>query len=181
MNYSEILRTLEKASLFEVYRLGITMHALLEQPEKLMAIKRQLHVGMSISYFSGKHNKLADATIDEIRQNCVCVRDKSNGKQWSVPLYAINFMDIPDIHIQPTHGKLDRTQFQVGESVSFLGKYNQETYGVITQLNPKIATVLTREGTQWRIYYSNLFKVLDTHGQHAGSYTSMMIDVTPQN
>ncbi len=112
--------------------------------------------------------------------NSVYASDKSNGKQWSIPLCAINLANInTDIHTVSGHGKLDRNQFQVGETVSFLGKNDQETYGIITQLNPKTVSITTRDGTNWRVYYSNLFKILDAQGQ---SFTpGMVIDVTPQN
>ena len=51
INYSEIMYTLEKASLFDIYRLSLAMQVMLEHPEKLEAIKKQLRVGMLISYF----------------------------------------------------------------------------------------------------------------------------------
>ena len=179
MNYTEIVQMLEKASLFDIYRLSMAMHVILEQPERLDAIKKQLRVGMSVSYFSGDSNKLVDGVVEQILRNNVCVREKSNGKQWRVPLYAINLANIEtNIHSYPDKEKLNRNQLQIGETIGFLGDNSQETYGIITQLNPKTATVITRDGTKWRVSYGYLFKVLDTQA-HQG-FDSKMIDVTPK-
>lgn len=180
MNYTEILRILEKASLFDVYRLRATMGALLHHQAKLLVIKRQLQVGMSISYFSCQSNKLVEAVIDEIRHNTVWASDRSNGKKWSIPLCAINLAKVEtDLYPRSDQGNLDRNQFQVGENISFLGKNDQETYGIITQLNPKTASIITRDNTKWRVHYSHLFKIWDAHKQTADP--GMMIDVTPEN
>jgi hypothetical protein len=177
MNYSEILQNIGKGSLFDIYRLSVAMGTLLNQSDKLLSIKRQLRLGMTISYFNNQSNKLVDAIIGEIRQSSVYVIDKNNGKQWSIPLYAINLENVnTDIRARSDQRKLDRNQFQVGELVSFLGKNDQETYGRITQLNPKTASITTRDGTNWRVYYSHLFKILDAQGDTATQET--IIDVT---
>lgn len=180
MNYTKIVQTLEKASLFDIYRLIIAMHVLLEQQERLETIKRQLRVGMSVSYFSSNSNKLVDGIVEQILRNNVCIREKSNGKQWRMPLYALNLDDIEtNIHPYTDKEKLSRNQLQIGEAIGFLGTNSQETYGIITQLNPKTATVITRDGTRWCIYYSNLFKIVDASAQEF-SQQSSMIDVTPK-
>jgi hypothetical protein len=177
MNYSEILHALKNASLFNINRLRVAMNTLLEDPEKLLAIKRQLHMGMDISYFCSRSNKLVDAVIEEIRRTSVCARDKSDGKQWVVSFYLINLANInTDIHIKDNQGKLNRNQFQVGENVSFVGRDNQEMYGTIIQLNPKTATISARDGSRWRVSYSFLFKILDAYGHETSARE--MIDVT---
>jgi hypothetical protein len=181
INYSEILHTLEKTSLFDIYRLSIALNALLEKPNKLLKIKQQLRVGMSISYFSSRSNKLVEAVISEIRQSTVYASDKSTGKQWSIPLYAINLANVnTDIYTQSPRSKLDRNQLHVGETVGFLGDNAQETYGVITQLNPKTASIITREGTRWRVSYSHLFKIMDAAPSQEFQQQRQMIDVTPK-
>lgn len=76
MNYTKIVQTLEKASLFDIYRLIIAMHVLLEQQERLEAIKRQLRVGMSVSYFSSNSNKLVDGIVEQILRNNVCIKKR---------------------------------------------------------------------------------------------------------
>eukprot|EP01035_Chromulina_nebulosa_P022502 gene22502-29139_t len=166
-----------KASLFDIYRLNVAMTALLEQPDKIANIKRNLKIGMHISYFSVRQNKLVDAVIEEIQRTNVYVRDKRDGQKWGVPFYALNLSNVnTDIHTKQPQEKYDRNQFHVGEHISFLGKNEIETYGIITQLNPKTASIVTRDKSRWRVSYSHLFKIVDGYGTEMTP--RQMIDVT---
>jgi hypothetical protein len=179
MNYSEILRNLENASLFDLYRLKIALNVCLEQSDKVLAVKRQLRVGMEISYFSGRFNKITDAVIEEIQRNCVYAKDKESGKRWGVPFYAINLAHVnTDIHFSTNQAALDRNQLHVGESIGFIGKNDKEMYGLITQLNPKTASITARDGSRWRVDYRYLFQIVDAHAQESSS--QKIIDVTPK-
>lgn len=177
MNYSEVLQALENASLFDVYRLKIAINFLLDQLERLFAIKRQLSIGMNISYFCNRENKLIDAVIEEIRRNNACVRNKDDGKPWIIPFYFINLQNTnTDIHIKSAHKKIDRNQLQVGENISFTGRDDQEEmYGTIVQLNQKTVSVLTRNGERWRVGYGLLSKTLDADDYE--TFDTKMIDV----
>lgn len=177
MNYSEILRNLEGASLFDLYRLKIALDVCLEQPDKVLAVKRQLRVGMEISYFSARFNKMADAVIEGIQRNCVYATDKGSGKRWSVPFYAINLAHVnTDINFSTNQNALDRNQLHVGENIGFIGKNDQEMYGIITQLNPKTASITAKDDSRWRVDYRYLFQILDTHAQEFSSQN--IIEVT---
>lgn len=177
MNYSEILHEIGNASLFDIYRLKVAMTALLEQPEKIDAIKNNLKIGMHISYFSARSNKLVDAVIEEIQRTNVYVRDKRDGQKWGVPFYALNLENVnTDIDTKQTQEKFNRNQFQVGEHISFIGKNDKETNGIITQLNPKTASIITRDGSRWRVSYSHLFKIVDACGTEISP--RQMIEVT---
>lgn len=175
MNYSEILQSLEKESLFDIYRLKVVINALLEQPEKLCVIKQHLSIGMRVSYFCSRSNQLIGAVIEEIRRNHVCVRNKNNGQQWVMPLYTINLQHTnTDIPISSNHRKLDRNQLQVGETISFIGRGNQEIYGKILQLNQKTVSVLAKDGSRWRVSYGLLSKILEADGYE--TFDAKMID-----
>ena len=166
MDYSEILHALHTASLFDLYRLRMGIDGMLDQSERLLPIKRQMRPGMAISYFSGRENRLVDAVVEEVQRTCVYARDKADGKRWSIPFYAINLAGV-DTDIHPHHGqkRLDNNQLKVGESVGFHDREHRERYGTILQLNQKTASILTTEGTRWRVAYSLLFKVMDTEGR----------------
>lgn len=165
MNYAEILQSLEKESLFDIYRLKVAINAFLEQPEKLFAIKQHLSIGMLVSHFCSRSNKLIDAVIEKIRRNHVCVRNKNNGEHWVLPFYAINLQHTnTDIPISPNRRKLDRNQLQVGKTISFIGRDNQEIYGRILQLNQKTVSVLAKDGSRWRVSYGLLSKILEADG-----------------
>lgn len=170
MNYSEILHEIGNASLFDIYRLKVAMSALLEKPEKIAKIKMNLQIGMHISYFSVRQNKLVDAVVEEIQRTNVYVRDKRDGQKWGVPFYALNLENVnTDIDTKQTRDKFDRNQFQVGEHISFIGKNDVETNGIITQLNPKTASIITRDGSRWRVAYSHLFKIVEAYGSETST------------
>ena len=115
--------------------------------------------------------------VEQILRNSVCVQEKRNGKKWRVPLCAINLANV-ETSIYPHSDRLNRNQLQTGEVIGFLGANSQETYGIITQLNPKTATITTRDGSRWRVSYGHLFKVLDAQTQK--SHENKIIDVTPK-
>ncbi|MBF0148053.1 MAG: hypothetical protein HQL84_14680 [Magnetococcales bacterium] len=165
MNYSEILHALQGASLFDLYRLRVGIDGMLDQPERLLPVRRQLHPGMEISYFSGKDNKQVDAVVEGVHRVSVHVRDKADGKKWSVPLYAVNLSGAnTDIHPRQGQTRLDKNLLKVGESVGFHDRHNRERYGKILQLNQKTASLLTNDGMRWRVAYGLLFKVMEAEG-----------------
>ena len=51
---------------------------------------------------------------------------------------------------------------------------------ISTQLNPKTASIITREGTRWRVSYSHLFKIMDAAASQEFQQQRQMIDVTPK-
>ena len=168
---------LTKASLFDIYRLKVAMTGLLERPEKIGEIKKHLRIGMHISYFSARSNKLVDAVVEEIQRTNVYGRDKRDGQKWGVPFSALNLgNENTDIDAKQTQENFDRNQFQVGEHICFIGKNDKETNGIITQLNPKTASIITRDGSRWRVAYSHLFKIVDAYGTETSS--KQMVDVT---
>ncbi|MBF0463435.1 MAG: hypothetical protein HQL87_18900 [Magnetococcales bacterium] len=139
---------------------------MLDQPERMLPIKRQLRSGMAISYFSGRENRLVDAVVEAVQRTCVYARDKADGKRWSIPFYAINLAGVDtDIHPQQGQKRLDKNQLKVGDTVGFLDREHHERYGTIQQLNQKTVSILTTEGARWRVAYSLLFKVMDAEGR----------------
>ncbi|MBF0423400.1 MAG: hypothetical protein HQL73_10450 [Magnetococcales bacterium] len=165
MNYSEILHSLQSASLFDLYRLRVGIDGMLNQPERLLPIKRRLHPGMEICYFSNKENKQVDAVVEEVHRVSVHARDKADGKRWSIPLYAINLGGAnTDIHPRQGQTRLDKNLLKVGESVGFHDRDHRERYGKILQLNPKTVSLLTNDRMRWRVAYSLLFQVMDGEG-----------------
>ncbi|MBF0402292.1 MAG: hypothetical protein HQL90_16200 [Magnetococcales bacterium] len=166
MDYSEILHALQSASPFDLYRLRMGIDGMLQQPERMLPIKRQLRPGMAISYFCGRKNRLVDAVVEDVQRTCVYLKDTADGQRWSMPFYVINLAGVnTDIHPQQGQKRLDKNQLKVGETVGFLDREHRERYGTILQLNQKTVSILTTEGVRWRVAYSLLFKVMDAEGR----------------
>ena len=163
MDYTQLLNELEQASLFDIYRLKAGMSKMLDQPDRINAIKRRLHIGMEITYFDERENRLIPAVIEEINRTRLGVRNRDDGKGWNIFYCTVN-IDGVDTDIHAHQNQVDRNKLKVGDLVGFHDKKQQEQYGEIVRLNPKTVTIHTKFGTKWRVAYSFLFKIMDGEG-----------------
>ena len=85
MNYSQILEALNRASLFELYRLQQAIRRSLEDPARTRQIKNSLRVGQDIEYFEADENRLIEATIVELKRTKVLVKNRHDGELWNIP------------------------------------------------------------------------------------------------
>ena len=161
-DFNTILDQITPWSLFEVHRLRCALGKLLDDPVRNEAIKRQLQIGMKITYFCSDKNALVEATIEEVRKTLASVVDIKDVRKWNIKFYLINLEGI-DTSIQPkrTSGGLDRNSLKVGDRVGWHSKLGYELYGVVEKLNPKKALVRLGNGEQWTVSYSLLFLVMD--------------------
>jgi hypothetical protein len=162
MDFNLILSELQQASTFELFRLQAAIGKLLDDPARLIAIKRELRTGMEITYFDDQGNRLIPARLLEIRKTRAAVQDLETGKRWSIPLHIIN-LDNRETDIKPMQRGVDRLSLQIGDTVGFTGREGQELFGTIIKLNPKRAKIQTDSGV-WAVPYSMLFTVID--GEH---------------
>lgn len=165
IDYSELLKQLETATLFDLYRLSAAIDHLMKEPDRIARARKRIRVGDEIEYFDLGKNRCVPAVVLSCNRTRAVVRDLEDGKRWKVEYGSIN-VDAVDtsIHQRRTTG-LGRNEVSVGDRVGFLDKQNQERYGTVTRLNPKTVT-LRCEATdgraeQWRVAYSLLFRVLD--------------------
>lgn len=159
MDYTLVLKELEKASLFELFRLESAISDLLDDPVRLLAIKRQLRAGTDISYFDTHKNCLVPARLEAVRKTRASVRELETGKLWTIPLYMIN-IEGTATDIEPRGRGVDRLSLRVGDRVGFVGRAGEEVFGTVIKLNPKRAKVETEQGV-WNVSYSILFTVLE--------------------
>ena len=164
MNYTEIIEELEKASLFDLYRLVHALSDEIKNPAKIQIVKNNLRVGQIVSNYNAKHNKLNDVEIIEMNQSNCVVRDISNDSFWTTPYAAFN-LDSVDISIA-TNQKygLKKHQISTGEILTFLDNDNKQRYGEVIRLNQKSVTLLV-DDSKWRVAYSLLGKNIDLDGK----------------
>lgn len=161
-DFNTILDQIEPWSLFEVHRLRSALGKLVDDPSRNEAIKRQLKIGMRISYFCSDKNTLVEAIIEEVRKTWASVINVEDGKKWNIKFYLINLQGI-DTRIAPKKYSdgLDRNSLKVGDRVGWHSKLGYDLYGVVEKLNPKKALVRLGNGEQWTVSYSLLFLVMD--------------------
>ena len=166
MDYSQLLHELQQATLFDLFRLQTGIGQMMDQPDRIAAVKRQLRIGQEITYFDQGQNRLIPAVVEEIQRTRLLVRNKEDGKRWNIYFYMVNLAGVnTDIHPHRGQKRLDKQQLQVGESIGYLDREHREQYGTILQLNQKTASILTTEGARWRVPYSLLYRVMDGDGQ----------------
>ncbi|MCK4869861.1 MAG: hypothetical protein KAS93_02000 [Gammaproteobacteria bacterium] len=160
---SEIITQLEKATPFQLWRLRALIDKLLEDPNRLMHVKRKLYLGKEITYFAPEENRDITAIVINILRTHVLVKNTCDGKQWKLPLYVLNIDDLPTDVVNNNHQKVDRLSLKVGEKVGFIArrKGSKLLCGVVTKLNPKTAGIKILTGELWRVSYGALFYVLE--------------------
>jgi len=161
MNYSNILQELEKASLFDLFRLTVAINDEIKNPQRIKKIKQSLRVGQEINWFNNDTNRLETGVIRKLSPIRCEITDPTSAKQWSI-LYASINMDDVDISIHSTQKfGLKKSTLSVGDIVSFLDKEHKLQFAKVQKLNPKTAGVITMEGTKWRVSYGALSKSVD--------------------
>jgi hypothetical protein len=159
MDYELIISALQKASTFDLYRLQSAIGHLLDDPQRLNAIKRQLRPGMEITYFEPQENRLIPAQILEIRRTRAAIKELTTGKRWNISLCMIN-IEGADTDITPQKNQVDRLSLKIGDQVGFTGRDGSELFGTVVKLNPKRAKIQTSQGI-WGVHYSMLFTIID--------------------
>ncbi len=56
MNFSDVLKAMNQASAFELFRMRAAINRVLDQPQWAEAIRSRLHVGQLIEYFDSQGN-----------------------------------------------------------------------------------------------------------------------------
>lgn len=160
VDYTEILKALENASLFDLYRLSVSMRNRMENPEQILKIQRNIKEGEIISYFDGQSNTLQKAKIIQKNPKYVLIQQIDTSKHWKIPYYMLNLAS-KNIDVSVSSGKsLTKDDVKVGECAGFESDKGQIT-GMIIRRNQKTVTLLTRDNCRWRVSYGSLFKVID--------------------
>jgi hypothetical protein len=162
MNFSEVLKTLNSASAFELFRMRAAIDRVLDEPRWLLAVQSRLRVGQSIDYFDTQSNTLRRGQILEMRRKQVVVLDLDDTRRWLLSYAAIN-LDGADVQIreQPAQG-LGRNEVAVGEVVGFVDRDQQQRSGRVLRLNDKTVT-LRCNNQQWRVAYCFLHRVVESN------------------
>jgi len=160
MNFSDVLKALNHASAFELYRMRAAINRVLDEPRWLQAIQARLQIGQTIEYFDAQANTLRRGQLLELRRKQAVILDQDDGKRWLISYVAIN-LDGADVQIreQPRQG-LGRNEVAVGDAVGFIDRNQQQRSGRVIRLNDKTVTLLCGQ-QQWRVAYAFLHRVVD--------------------
>lgn len=159
-----ILEEIKKLSLFEIRKINNLSFKLLDDPEKILAVKAQLRVGMEITYIDFETNELTRAIILNIRKTQALVENISDKARWDI-YFSIMVLDSQNNLMHNDNrrksGNLDRYSLRIGDHVGYHSKSGMDVFGIIEKLNPKRAVVQLNNGERWNVSYPLLFLITD--------------------
>ena len=160
MNFSEIIKTLNSASAFDLYRMRAAIDRVLDEPRWLQSVQGRLRVGQEVEYFDPQSNALKRGRVLEMRRKQAVVLDLDDPKRWLISYAAIN-LDGADVHIRENKAQgLGRNEVAIGDVVGFLDRDQQQRIGKIIRLNDKTVSLQIGDA-QWRVAYAYLHRVVD--------------------
>ena len=162
MDYTELIKELERASLFDVYRLQAALGDMLEDPVRLADLRERLTPGQEVTYFDARENRQVRAKILTLKRTRVLVQELESGSRFTLPLYWINTENQePALGSRGAGRGIARSELRVGDRVGFRDRNNVTRIGEVIRRNPKSATLLVDGRSQWRVSYSLLFDIID--------------------
>ncbi len=160
MDYSNIIKELEQASLFDLYRLNSAINQELDNSTKIQEVKQFLRVGECVDYFNSTTNRLIEAKIIALNRTRCLVENLHDKVKWNIMYASINTENVKiDIDTNQKVG-LKKSELQVGEAVTFLDKDNNQRHGIVQRLNQKTVTIMINN-EKWRVSYSLLINASD--------------------
>ncbi|UIF88107.1 hypothetical protein [Cupriavidus sp. UYPR2.512] len=165
MDIPDALRLAPSADL---YRLYLTIGRMINDPKRILEVRRHLHIGMTVGYVADDLTQpVRQGRILELRQTQAVVQDTTSGRHWILP-YAAVLAEPTSAAQQPPHAsppppaRAQRADFRVGDTVSFTDQHMRERIGTIVRVNQKTASIECdpNEG-HWRVSFALLRKVVD--------------------
>lgn len=162
----DILDALRLASSADLYRLHLTVARLLDDPKRIIEIRRQLNLGMMVSYIADDiHATQRQGQIVELKATQAVLVDHTTRRRLTLP-YAALLTDgrprAPSEASPPLQPIARRDDFRPGDTVSFTDQHLQQRIGTIIRINQKTASIQCdpTEG-HWRVGFGLLTKIVD--------------------
>jgi hypothetical protein len=177
MNFSEVINSLSSASAFDLYRMRAAIDRVLDDPRWMQSVQSRIRAGQEVKYFDPQDNVLKSGVVLEMRRKQAVV--VTNSRRWLISYAAIN-VDGVDVQIRENKAQgLGRNEVAIGDTVGFVDREKNQHIGKIIRLNDKTVS-LQCEGTQWRVAYAYLHRVVDAQSSDQGtvevSATQLRID-----
>lgn len=165
MKDAALIDALNNATSLELYQLATLVERLMTDPKRIVAIRKDLHLGQVVRIYDSRADTMRPARIVDMRDTQLTVQGIEHRFDWKLPYAAIEpahagttTHDRPPA--QPVASKPTRADFNRGDKVSFTDRHLQVHVGIITRCNPKRASVACDAET-WNVPYAGLRTVLD--------------------
>jgi len=165
MDYSQILKDLDDATSFDLYRLTSALQDEMESVERIKKVRSGLRIGQDITWFDNNTHQLVEAKILKFNKTRCLVRNVIDGLKWNITYAYINTEDkAVEINMNQKYG-VKKSELRVGDTISYVSRDNLQIFGTVVKLNPKTAGVKTMTGESWRVSYGLIKKVVDIEGE----------------
>jgi hypothetical protein len=164
-----LVAALPQAGTLDLYRLGCAIRALYSEPQRVLEIRRHLHLGMTVRFFLATTGEMRRGRITALHRHEVSIDELDHSSRWSgVPYAAIDVQPASSDEVEmidsprpaPRPVARTRADFRLGDSVTFTDRDGRTLFGKIVKLNPKTASIDVGGGT-WRVSYPLLQQVVD--------------------
>lgn len=174
MNIQAIFQELQTASDFELFRLKSAIEKLLEDPDRINALRKKMVVGMQLDYFNVEENRSIPCELIEIKRTRANVREIETGKRWTLPFHYLNLDHIATKLVVNNKRGMSKAELHIGLTVGFVNSQNNQDYiGQIVKLNPKRAVLLVNN-EKWQVPYQMLFPII--HSELDNNSTLLLAD-----
>jgi hypothetical protein len=144
-------------SLFELYRLSLSIHNELSNPDRIYQIKNTIAIGQTIEYLDDSTNCLTLAIVLKKTSTRLLVSNYHDNQKWWIRYHAINLTQKTISDKPPI---LNHNTIKVGDSLGF--QYEGHIIiGKVIRLNSKTVTLKTLDDHTWRVSYNLLFPIIE--------------------
>lgn len=164
MQDAALVDALNKATSLELYQLAALVERLMTDPRRIVAIRKDLHLGQTVRFYASRYDRLLHGRIVDMRDTSLTVQATEYRGEWKLPYAAIEPPEpgakTPAAPPPPSAPKPTRADFNRGDKVSFADRHLQVHVGTISRCNPKTASVHS-DGAAWSVPYAALRPVID--------------------
>jgi len=159
MDLHDLMSELRQAPDLDLLRLRTAIDHLLQSPSRILAVRQHLHLGQEVHFWNLRDNRMQHGRITKFKSDQLLILAENPPQYWWVPYTAIQLDPSQAPPPEPAR-PLGRSDFALGDTVSFEGRDLIQRLGSIVRLNQKTATV-SCDGHEWRVPFALLRHVVD--------------------
>lgn len=159
LDLHEMMSSLQHASDLDLLRLRTAIDHLLQNATRILAVRQRLHVGQEVDFWNLRDNRKQRGRITQFKSDQLLILAENPLQYWWVS-YAAVLLDPGQAPPPEAPTQMKRSDFAVGDTVSFEGRDLIQQLGTIVRLNQKTATV-SCDGREWRVPFPLLRHVVD--------------------
>lgn len=159
LDLHELMNSLQHASDLDLLRLRTAIDHLLQNPTRILAVRQRLHVGQEVDFWNLRDNRKQHGRITQFKSDQLLILAENPPQYWWVN-YAAVLLDPGQSPPPEAPRQMTRSDFAVGDTVSFEGRDLIQQLGSIVRLNQKTATV-SCDGREWRVPFPLLRHVVN--------------------